>query len=117
MSSACIKIGGGVIVGVENRDHADGSNTGDDGGGGGGGGSGSGGGDGGGGGSDRGGGGGSKVQQQRHPEAHNREKENHEGRNKRKQGRIHGNPVADGWAGAVMRNRSEFKILTFYRKK
>ena len=25
------------------------------------------------------------------------------------QGRIHGNPVADGWAGAVMQNRSELK--------
>ena len=30
----------------------------------------------------------------------------------KKQGRIHGNPVADGWAGAVMRNRSEFKNVT-----
>ena len=28
------------------------------------------------------------------------------------QGRIHGNPVADGWAGAVMQNRSEFKNVT-----
>ena len=26
-----------------------------------------------------------------------------EKREQRKQGRIHGNPVADGWAGAVMR--------------
>ena len=29
-----------------------------------------------------------------------------------KEGWIHGNPVADGWAGAVMRNRSEFKNVT-----
>ena len=29
-----------------------------------------------------------------------------------KQGRIHGNPVMDGWAGAAMRNRSEFKNVT-----
>ena len=29
----------------------------------------------------------------------------------RKQGRIHGNPVADIWAGAVMKNRSKLKNI------
>ena len=32
-----------------------------------------------------------------------------------KQGRIHGNPVADGWAGAVMRKL--LAILTIFRAK
>ena len=33
---------------------------------------------------------------------------------KNKQGRIHGNPVADGWAGAVM--RKPLAILEIFRK-
>ena len=30
-------------------------------------------------------------------------------RGSKQQGRIHGNPVADGWAGAVMQNRLEIQ--------
>ena len=45
-----------------------------------------------------------------------REKKRGRGRGKReldKQGRIHGNPVADGWAGAVM--RKPLAILEIFR--
>ena len=43
------------------------------------------------------------MRRRRRKRRRRKEKEKEEKKKKQKQGRIHGNPVADGWAGAVMR--------------